>query len=238
MAEEALKKAGHEVVHWQPPNTMWALSQAYATNVFGDGGKVFVEAVQNDIWEDHIKDIIYLSMMPAWLKKFIASTIAPLIFPRYLINYLTSSSGSGTISNLWKDEAEIKEYRRMVVKEMEKQEIDAILCPSMPVPAMRIGECKDAVGVVVYTALFNVLNFPSGAVPITKVTTEDIEKDMVNFPTKDMWHKAIKKNLEGSKGLPVGVQCASLPFYEERCLRMMKDLEKQIGYDVLIEYQN
>lgn len=44
-----------------------------------------------------------------------------------------------------------------------------------------------------YTALFNVLNFPSGAVPITKVTTEDIEKDMVNFPTKDMWHKAIKK---------------------------------------------
>lgn len=34
----------------------------------------------------------------------------------------------------------------MVVKEMEKQEIDAILCPSMPVPAMRIGECKDAVG--------------------------------------------------------------------------------------------
>ena len=39
---------------------------------------------------------------------------------------------------------------------------------------------------------FNLLNFPSGIVPITKMTTNDIEVDKREFPVKDMWHKAMK----------------------------------------------
>ena len=41
----------------------------------------------------------------------------------------------------------------------------------------------------------NLLNFPSGVVPITKVTKEDVAFDMKEFPDKDMWHKAMKKQV-------------------------------------------
>lgn len=44
-----------------------------------------------------------------------------------------------------------------------------------------------------FMAYFNLLNFPSGVVPITKVTTEDVKSDMENYPTPDMGAKAIKK---------------------------------------------
>lgn len=43
-----------------------------------------------------------------------------------------------------------------------------------------------------YMGLYNILNFPSGIVPVTKVTTEDVLKDMETFPAKDMWHRAVK----------------------------------------------
>lgn len=33
-----------------------------------------------------------------------------------------------------------------MVRELQQQGIDALIFPAMPVPAMRIGECKDAVG--------------------------------------------------------------------------------------------
>lgn len=44
-----------------------------------------------------------------------------------------------------------------------------------------------------YMGFFNLLNFPAGIVPITKVTEDDLRKDMQTFPTKDMYHRAMKR---------------------------------------------
>lgn len=46
---------------------------------------------------------------------------------------------------------------------------------------------------MMYNGLYNLLNFPAGVVPVTRVTAEDVRKDMETFPAKDIWHKAIKK---------------------------------------------
>jgi len=119
-----------------------------------------------------------------------------------------------------------------VVRELQQQGIDALIFPAMPVPAMRIGECKDAVGAIAYMGMFNLLNFPAGVVPVTRGTNEDTLNDRQLFSTKDMFHKAMKLNLEGCEGLPMSVQVASLPYREEICLRIMKELETSIGYKV------
>ena len=47
-------------------------------------------------------------------------------------------------------------------------------------------------GATVYTQVFNVLNFPTGSVPVTKVTAED-EAALATYPTVDPWHRLIKK---------------------------------------------
>ena len=51
---------------------------------------------------------------------------------------------------------------------------------------------------------FNVVNFPAGSLPVTKVTKDDVLK-MANYPTHDRTHRMIKKGMEGTEGLKVNV---------------------------------
>ena len=43
-----------------------------------------------------------------------------------------------------------------------------------------------------YTTLYNVLNYPAGSIPVTKVTAID-ETKMKDYPTKRAYEKFIKK---------------------------------------------
>jgi hypothetical protein len=58
--------------------------------------------------------------------------------------------------------------------------------------------CLHGLGIISYTMLYNVLDFPAGSLPVTKVTTEDTNK-LVEYPMKDLWHKNVKQVRENSK---------------------------------------
>ena len=44
-----------------------------------------------------------------------------------------------------------------------------------------------------YTVPWNVLNFPCGVVPVTKVTNGDLQVDKTSYPAKDIFHKTMKQ---------------------------------------------
>lgn len=49
-----------------------------------------------------------------------------------------------------------------------------------------------------YTIPWNVLNFPAGVVPVTKVTQADTATDKESYPAKDIFHRIMKRvRLEG-----------------------------------------
>ena len=48
-----------------------------------------------------------------------------------------------------------------------------------------------------YTFIYNLLDFPAGSIPITKVTADDVTK-MADYPTPDISHKIIKKGMKGT----------------------------------------
>ena len=77
--------------------------------------------------------------------------------------------------------------------------------------------------------IYNVLNFPAGSLPVTKVTADDVIK-MADYPTHDHTHRMIKKGMDGTEGLIVNVQVATLPWEEELCLRVMKELEDVLKF--------
>ncbi|XP_075688151.1 fatty-acid amide hydrolase 1-like [Rhinoderma darwinii] len=81
-------------------------------------------------------------------------------------------------------------------------------------------------GAVSYTILYNLVDFPAGVLPVTKVTRED-EEALKEYEGhhKDVWDKLLKKAVSDSVGLPVAVQCVALPWQEEQCLRLMKEVE-------------
>ena len=47
-------------------------------------------------------------------------------------------------------------------------------------------------GAVSYTAMFNVLNFTAGCLPVTSVTDKDLA-NMKDYETPDPWHSVAKK---------------------------------------------
>jgi len=73
------------------------------------------------------------------------------------------------------------------------------------------------------------LNFPTGCVPVTQVREE--EQVYVGGEGKgDLYHKSMVECMEGSKGLPVGVQITTLPYKDEKCLYIMKEIESVINF--------
>ena len=55
-----------------------------------------------------------------------------------------------------------------------------------------------------YTAIWNLLHYPCGAIPITTVTKKD-EETKFNDGHNDMWTELIKDTIKGSEGMPISV---------------------------------
>jgi Asp-tRNA(Asn)/Glu-tRNA(Gln) amidotransferase A subunit family amidase len=79
-------------------------------------------------------------------------------------------------------------------------------------PAFPHGFSKDLLPAMHLTFLFNLLHFPAGAVPITTVRAS--ETKYVSRHSDNMTRLA-QEVCEGSEGLPVGIQVATLPFADE-----------------------
>ncbi len=99
---------------------------------------------------------------------------------------------------------------------------DAILLPAAPLPAVRHG---DTVGLADFWGaclLFNVLGWPAGVVPVTRVRPGE-ESDRPDSREKS---ERLARVVEGgSAGLPIGVQIAAPPWREDRVLALLRAIE-------------
>ncbi len=99
----------------------------------------------------------------------------------------------------------------------------AILLPALPLPAVRHGDTQNLADFWGATLLFNVLGWPAGVVPVTRVRPGE-ESDRPSRSEKT--EQAARQVEQGSAGLPVGVQVAAAPWREDRVLAVMAALER------------
>ena len=69
-----------------------------------------------------------------------------------------------------------------------------------------------------YMFLWNVLHWPSGSLPITKVQEDEQDFDDAH---KDAWTKLLSETAKGSAGLPIGVQVVAHSYEDEKVLAIM-----------------
>uniref|UniRef100_A0A8C3WEP1 Amidase domain-containing protein n=1 Tax=Catagonus wagneri TaxID=51154 RepID=A0A8C3WEP1_9CETA len=114
---------------------------------------------------------------------------------------------------------------RVFIAKWRSLDLDVLLAPALD-PAFYIGYPAKAGNSSSYMALFNILNFPAGVVPVTTVTPQD-EEELAFYRGYygDISDKNFQEAVRGSVGLPVAVQCIALPWEEELCLRFMKEVE-------------
>ena len=80
------------------------------------------------------------------------------------------------------------------------------------------------------TAFFNLLDMPAGVLPVTTATAADDAALLSSYPQKDPWDKRVVAAASGAAGLPIGVQVAALPWEDEICLRVMKEVEDAVAF--------
>ncbi|XP_073420040.1 fatty-acid amide hydrolase 1-like isoform X2 [Dendrobates tinctorius] len=213
-----------ELVPFKPPRVESSLFGLAMRGLLADGGSTFLENFKGDRVDENLRTQVTTYSCPSWLKSLLSVLVRPL-FPRLSL-VLQNTQGMSSVKELWRHHVEVEVYRQEFITQWRAHGLDVLICPILG-PALTIGYPGKLSSAVSYTILYNLVDFPAGVLPVTTVTHEDEEAlKMYEGHHKDFWDKLLKEAMTDSVGLPVAIQCVALPWQEEQCLRLMKEVEK------------
>ena len=117
------------------------------------------------------------------------------------------------------------DYRRDFLRALDSDDggpFDVIVCPAFSLPALRHGASKDLVTAGAYAILYNVLGYPTGVVPVTRVRAGE---ETLRKRSLDRLEGVAQATERGSAGLPVGVQVVARPWQEHSAFAAMRAIE-------------
>ena len=110
---------------------------------------------------------------------------------------------------------------------LDAAQIDAMIAPPLATPAVPQGLSADFTLAASYTMLYNLVQFPAGVVPVTRVRADDPERET---PRDRFERRAVEVDRE-AVGLPVGVQVIARPWHDETVLAVMAAIERVVALD-------
>uniref|UniRef100_A0A8C1QJ93 Fatty-acid amide hydrolase 1 n=1 Tax=Cyprinus carpio TaxID=7962 RepID=A0A8C1QJ93_CYPCA len=211
--KDLLERAGHTLVPFQPLRLYHVFHELTLRGVMADGGRTFISQLKPSPIDPCIRNQDMILSTPGFIMRLISFVLKPFVSDEIaIVSYATHGVGSVI---------EMHGYIQEVIAEWRRLNVDVLLCPMLG-PAYNFTYCA-----LSYTSLYNLLNFPAGVVPVSAVTEED-EAQLSQYTGVhgDMWDKLFVKAVKGGVGLPVTVQCVSLPWQDEMCLRFMREVEQ------------
>ncbi|XP_064646519.1 vitamin D3 hydroxylase-associated protein-like [Lineus longissimus] len=225
LAKKALERQGHTLVPWQPPRVKYAMEVLFVNAMIGDHGRSFFEEIRHDKIDSSAGQLYYRLMIPEFVRKIISNMLRPQC--PTVSKMLSAGLRLGSIYDYWVLSGMIDDYKEEFLLKWQDSELDAVICPGFATPALSNEVSSRAMSS--YPALYNLVDFPAGSIPITRVTAADDEELETSYPATDLISKLVRRFASGSENLPVNVQCVSLPWRGEVCLRVMKELQDEIG---------
>ncbi|EFP11791.1 CRE-FAAH-3 protein [Caenorhabditis remanei] len=218
---QVLKDLGHTLVEFEvpQPDHMYSIFCAGAT---ADGGHFLMNSLANDIIPPEANIGFPVARLPHFIQR-ILRRYWPNRRERQIIQELPHDT-----EEMRKMHEKIEDYRHDFVLAMRAKRLDAIVCPSFGCPPPHHGVPNKLLSASSYTALYNLIDFAAGTVPITVHNAAD-EIELRKVKTEDSWDRKIVSESKNCDGLPVAVQIAAPPFREEMCLRLLKEVESKIG---------
>eukprot|EP00092_Neocalanus_flemingeri_P020758 GFUD01022493.1.p1 GENE.GFUD01022493.1~~GFUD01022493.1.p1 ORF type:complete len:590 (-),score=122.08 GFUD01022493.1:119-1888(-) len=219
-----LEDDGHEVVQWTPP-MLPEMLDTFNKIIFADGGRHTLDILTNEILDDSIKELTYKYRCPSWLKTFLRPIIG--MFSKTLAFFFTAGPFSG--SEAWTHNATMDTLIYQFTRLWQDAGLDVLICPGMVYPAFPPEHghwlSGSALPGISYTAVYNLVRCPVGAVTVTRQGEED--EDMTEeLMRKDYMNRMVGKVARWADGCPVGVQVVGRHFQEETVLYAMKLIEQ------------
>ena len=226
LASEMLRSKGFEVVHFQPPD-LDEVFMDFFRFMLADSGKNSLEVWKGEILDQSIEVNNFVYQLPDMLRKKIFGKMIGLV-----------SSSMGKISplglsfsgDLWNGLKAAEDRKVKILQKMKSLGIDVIIAPGFTFPAPPKNDPARLLPAVGITAVYNVLNFPVGSVPLDVYTKQD-EMNMNDYPNSDFLFKIVKWGQQGAAGMPLNVQVIGKPWEEESVLRIMKELEESANFE-------
>jgi fatty acid amide hydrolase len=220
-AKERLEALGVEVVPFTPPRIEVAWDLFYGI-LGGDRAQGLARALEGGPRDVRVGQLLDV-MSAGGLKKALIGLILRAT-GRHRVLPLLRLEGGGSTDAYWRRSERLLDYRASVEAAARAQGLNALLCPAFALPALKHGATAEVGLAGMYTALFNVLGWPAGVVPFTRVRAEE---ETVRVAGHDAMERSARETEVGSSGLPIGVQVASFPGGEATALSLMAALEAE-----------
>ncbi|XP_046552493.1 fatty-acid amide hydrolase 1-like isoform X1 [Haliotis rubra] len=226
VAKTALEKIGHKVVSFSPPQIATVFPSMFVAPMGGDRCQSVMERMANDHVDESLTLVYAACSIPTWLVTLISKALQPL--DPVLAKSFQKFTGVKSVYDWYKVAVRIQNYRKEFLEHWRRQDLDAVICPVYPCPAVVLSSAGKLTAGGSYCALYNVLRYSAGSIPVTTVTEADVQEvaDPKVYPATTLLEKLVKRGSKGSEGLPVSVQCVCLPYHEEQVLRVMHDVER------------
>ena len=213
---QALQSQGHECVQVTIPNTSEPFA-IFAALTSAEGYSNLRKPIGNDPIEPTLRFILTLGGLPQWLRLSLS------FITRYLLgdpvvadNMRNVRSKSAAEINQWQSRRNV--YREEFNDWFQQMAFDALIAPTSSIPAPKINSTNLLGALAVSTFIYNVLDYPVGVVPVTRVKEgEMMPEDRWKGKEKDGHSWVFLDSVYGKKGkyneiakdgvgLPVGVQ--------------------------------
>ena len=219
-AATVLEAAGAHVVPFEPPSVLEALDVFYGL-MTADGAGAFEKLIAGEQLDPRVRQLMQLARLSEWMRPVLGVGLA--VAGQRRLSHLVRTTGLRTEEQTRALIARGDVYRRRFEGAVTAAGVDVLLCPPNALPAFKHGASADlGPGSICYTALYNLLAWPAGVVPVTRVRPGEMDRRPRGG---DMMDRAARRVDKDSAGLPVGVQVAARPNREDLILAVMAAVE-------------
>lgn len=214
---------GAQVLEWRPPDVLQAVDLFYGL-LSSDGGATLGAILRGTQKDPRIAQLITLASAPTPMLAGARGLLRATGQRRTL--EVARNFGQRRTVDYWRLVEAQMAYQQRFLHALESDSggpFDIIICPACAVPAIPHGASKDLMTAGGYEVLYNLLGYPAGLVPVTRVRANE---ESPRRRSRDRVEQAARHAEQGSTGLPIGVQVVARPWREHVALAAMRAIEE------------
>ncbi|OXA40478.1 fatty acid amide hydrolase 1 [Folsomia candida] len=227
-AKSALESQGHTLVPFEMPDSFEMMNLVFDF-CFGDAGEYLLKNWRHEPIPLSVVVNFMICKSPMWMRKVIVLIMGckwmPLVHSSRAVTII--GRGANSTSKLWERLGDRKKMTEDLLTSWKAANLDLVLCPTYPFPAVPHHMPGRLQPSVFYTMIWNLFDFPAGVIKWGTESGEKVDKyDCQN----DMVLRTGKQGAKQATGMPISVQIVGLPFQEELVLRGLAELEAVSPY--------
>ncbi|MBT8491653.1 MAG: amidase, partial [Deltaproteobacteria bacterium] len=224
-AAEVLAEAGATVIDYTPASSADVVYM-WMAGITSDGGATLGQRLAGEATSPQLKPSRAIARVPGPARRLASVALGQLGQER--LARLLEVLGRKPVEELWQLTHERTVLRQREHDGWHRAGIHALVCPAHVAPAMHHRASSDFTLSIGPLARWSLLNFPAGTVPVTKVRPGE---QSYQGSHGDRLDDKMRSILDGSAGLPIGVQVVALPFREQVALAVMRAIETGVFSD-------